>query len=411
MFMTLALEILLRDFNSNLDFIRKEQEEIIVSFSGGKDSTILLNLVRKFRKPEDKIKVKVYAENFYPEIAAFIQKQKKIGEELGENWVIKSTGWNLWRVWKEYGIFGHSKFIMRTILNIQSILDNENWKGWKYDKYKALEVYRGWLSTYGLEHIFNDIWEGNKRFRADFRGKNNSCCNLVKNSQTKHDKWELTGMRAEESGRGKIFCKDKDKKALNIMKNWTEDNEKEAMKELNIDICEIYKYLKRTGCMFCPFAGNKAFNWDKEKYYDKLSEENKKIVDEMEEVREYFKPRRDNTKLKKVYNKDMAGVLDKENIKNKINNNISFNYEWHKDLSQEEIDFAKKEKISPEFVKKPVKMNKPVKEVANKPYLVSSVAYVRHNDNRYYKTWYMPIVKYKLCKKEITKEEYLKNKK
>jgi len=61
--------------------------------------------------------------------------------------------------------------------------------------------------------------------------------------------------------------------------------------------------------------------------------------------------------------------------------------------------------------KKNIKINKPIKEVAKKPYLVSSVAYVRHNDNKYYKTWYMPVVKYKLCKKEITKEEYLKNKK
>jgi len=410
MSLSLELEILLRDFNSNLDFIRKEQGEIIVTYSGGKDSTILLNLIRKFRKPEDKIIVKVYAENFLPDIAIFIQKQKKIGEELGEIWEFISTGWNLWNVWKEYGVFGHSKFIMRMISGVNDILKNKNFVGRKYSREEALERYKKTFINYGLSHIYEDLISGRFKTKEDFSRKT-SCCALIKGSKDKNNKWFLTGMRAQENGRKKIYCKDKSKKRLNIIKNWTEDNEKEAMKEFSIEICGIYKYVSRTGCMFCPFSGQKMFNFCKERYYDKLSEENKKIVDEIEKAREYFKPRKDNTKLKKVYNKDMAEVLDKENIKNKINNNISFNYEWNKDLSQEEIDFAKKEKISPEEPKKEIKQNKPVKEVANKPYLVSSVAYVRHNDNKYYKTWYMPIVKYKLCKKEVSKEEYLKNKK
>jgi len=44
-----------------------------------------LNMVRIHKKPEDKVFVNVYAENFFPEIAQFIQKQRKYGESIGEN--------------------------------------------------------------------------------------------------------------------------------------------------------------------------------------------------------------------------------------------------------------------------------------------------------------------------------------
>jgi len=290
--MNFQLDILLRDFESNLDFIRKENNnEIIISFSGGKDSSILLNLVRKLKQKNDIVKVQVFSENFYPEIAAFIQKQMKLGKQLGEEWVFINSGWDLWKVWKTYGWFGNSKFIMRVIHNIQNILDDPNWKGWKYNKEESINANKKWLENFGLLHIFNDIIDG-KRFKSNFSGKGKSCCNLIKNSQSKHDKWILTGMRSEEKNRNKIVCKDNHKKSLNIMRNWTEKNEEEAMKEFNIEICEIYKYVKRTGCMFCPFSGEKNFQFTKNRYYDKLSDENKAILRDMEKARAYFKSRK-----------------------------------------------------------------------------------------------------------------------
>jgi len=290
--LSLQVEILLKDFQSNLEFLRKENNnEIIVSFSGGKDSTLLLNLVRKHKKETDKIIINVFSENFFPEIASFIQKQRKIGEELGEKWIFINNGWDLWDVWKEYGWFGNSKFIMRMISAVQHILDNENWCGTKYTREQSLENYKRTLSNFGLKHIYDDLISGKFRTREDFVGKT-SCCALIKNSKSRSNKWILTGMRAAEKNRSKIFCRDNYTRRLNILKNWTDENEKEIFKEWDIEICEIYKFLNRTGCMFCPFSGEKSFNFCKDRYYDKLSEENKAILADMEKARAYFKARK-----------------------------------------------------------------------------------------------------------------------
>jgi len=302
------LDILEGDFKANLEFMRKENNgEIHLGFSGGKDSTVLLNMVRIHKKPEDKVFVNVYAENFFPEIAAFIQKQRKIGEALGETWTIQATGWNIWKVWKEFGWFGNSKFVMRLIGGLKYCMRCKNGeqefkpRAYKNSKYAHLkktldnqiDIYHNTFKAFGLEHIFYDVVNGVRDF-PDWNNvrKKQSCCGLIKNSYVKSEKWILTGMRAQEKNRSKIFCKDKNKHRLNILKNWTELNEKQAMEKYGFEICEIYKYLNRTGCMFCAFAGKKSFQFCCDRYADKLTEEQKLILEDMKKAREYFTSRK-----------------------------------------------------------------------------------------------------------------------
>lgn len=46
----------------------------------------------------------------------------------------------------------------------------------------------------------------------------------------------------------------------NTMKKWTEADVLEYIKEHNIELPSIYKYLSRTGCMFCLFGAGKEKN-------------------------------------------------------------------------------------------------------------------------------------------------------
>jgi len=64
------------------------------------------------------------------------------------------------------------------------------------------------------------------------------------------------------------------------------------MEKYGFEICEIYKYLNRTGCMFCAFAGKKSFQFCCDRYADKLSEEQKLILEDMKKAREYFTSRK-----------------------------------------------------------------------------------------------------------------------
>jgi len=309
---TPELDILIADFKSNLEFVRqKNNGEIHISFSGGKDSTILLNMVRILKKQSDKIIVNVFAENFFSEIAAFIQKQKKYGESIGEVWKIQSTGWNLWKVWKTYGWFGHSKMIMRIIGGVIDALKAQKGEkefkptSYKSEKYKHLTpsienhlmICHNTLKTFGLEHIYYDlINEKIKLPNWTNRRYQQGCCMLIKGSMKPNKEWRLTGMRAAERNRKKIYCVDKTKHQVNIMKNWTDKNEQTAIRKYHIEICKIYKdkRIKRTGCVFCPFGGQAMFNLCCNRYENVLNEEQKEILNDMKKAREYFKPRYEN---------------------------------------------------------------------------------------------------------------------
>lgn len=88
------------------------------------------------------------------------------------------------------------------------------------------------------------------------------CCELYKENNGTGK--IITGIRAKESPRRKNrrfieFCfRNKHIIYINPILNWTESDIWEFIKKYNLKYCSLYNEgFKRTGCLFCPMAGNK----------------------------------------------------------------------------------------------------------------------------------------------------------
>jgi 3'-phosphoadenosine 5'-phosphosulfate sulfotransferase (PAPS reductase)/FAD synthetase len=214
--------------------------KVAVSFSGGKDSTVLLYLVRKIFPSVKGVFANTGLE--YPEIVKFAKKQKNIE-------FVKPLK-SYFQVVREYGWPLLSKNISRSIYRLQN---NPTQKQ--------------------IEAAFGDGGDRiPERFRwiidSDIR-LSDKCCYFMKEEPMdrfyrENNLSPIIGTMAAESKRRALAwasgggCNilegvNKKSKPLSI---WMERDIWEFIKKEKLEISEAYKWYNRTGCMYCGYGIN-----------------------------------------------------------------------------------------------------------------------------------------------------------
>ena len=225
------------------DWHTKHNGKVYISFSGGKDSTVLLNLVRKRYPNVPAVFVDTGLE--YPEIRDFVK--------TFDNVIWLKPKMTFPKVLEKYGYPILSKATARKIDDLKNSTSQKQidlrWNGDARGKMgKLSEKWR---------YLVNE----------DFK-VSNKCCDIMKKRPFKEYQKEtkrvpLTGTMTEESEHRKINylkngCNNFDSKRpiSNPLSVWLEKDIWEYIEENNLEYCDIYKSgeITRTGCMFCMFG-------------------------------------------------------------------------------------------------------------------------------------------------------------
>lgn len=246
-----------------------------LSFSGGKDSTVLLALIKMCEEvytiPQNAIPaifsntgielgvtvdfVKWVKENWYPNVVI-------IKPDVSFDWVMRNIGKPMKSKLKsQYLARWHNgnrnENVFRCLVEGKTTLGNETWK---------LKI-----SDRDM-HLLHD----------DFPIKpSDQCCNYLKKKPFKKYveengiKGQMTGMRAEEGGARQLninvrknkgltkICTAIDKKGFikkSPLIDWKETDIDQFVEKYNVPLSEAYTVHKfrRTGCMLCPFSKQMA---------------------------------------------------------------------------------------------------------------------------------------------------------
>lgn len=222
--------------------------QVFISFSGGKDSTVLLHIARRIQ-PNIKA-VFCNTRNEYPEIVNFVRKMK----ENGGNIDIIQPHLTPKEVIEQYGF---------------PMISKDKAKAIYYAKYHPESK----SAQQGLQ-LENDRTRIPLRYRYLIQENydvSNKCCDKLKKEplheyvlETKT--YPILGTLAAESkireyayikkgGCNTFNNRDKRKQKSTPLAIWTEEDIQEYIKRYNVEICDIYnKGLTRTGCAFCLFG-------------------------------------------------------------------------------------------------------------------------------------------------------------
>jgi len=230
-------------------FYQRLNGQVYVSFSGGKDSTVLLWLTRKLY-PDIKA-VFCNTGNEYPDIVRFVREMK----ERGENVEIIYPKIRPREVLANYGFPLVSKEISE---RIHAIKVNPN----SVKSQRALGLIK--TSFIGIvskkwQYLINEPFE-----------TSNLCCFKLKKEpfhkyQRKHKLAPILGIMASESNQRTTAYVNRGCNAFNInelhkstsmpLSIWLEQDIWDCIEKYNIPIADIYKKgAKRTGCMFCGYG-------------------------------------------------------------------------------------------------------------------------------------------------------------
>lgn len=226
--------------------------QVYISFSGGKDSTVLLDLARRIYPNIEAVFVDTGLE--YPEIRTFVKTFNNV------TWLKPKM--NFRQVIEQYGYPVISKRVSRQI----------------HDVKKHGENCWAWGCFNGRRKGFYNMEKWKPLIEAPFK-ISDQCCNVMKKNPAKEyrkktGKKAIFGTRADESQQRvatwlKQGCNafdNKDPKS-NPISFWTEQDILQYLKQFNIPYASIYGDIvenehgklmttgaSRTGCVFCMFG-------------------------------------------------------------------------------------------------------------------------------------------------------------
>ncbi len=257
------------------DWYNTYQGDVYISFSGGKDSTVLLHLVRSIYPNIEAVFCDTGLE--YPEIREFVKKQ--------ENVTIIRPDKTFLQVLSEYGYPVISKEIA---LTIEYARKGSQW---------ALDRLDG-------KHEYGNHKKYKYLLNAPFKISDKCCREMKKKPFKKYEKQSgkkpFVGTMASEGGQRlsaylRTGCNAFDSKRpiSQPLGFWTEKDIYEYIQRYNLEISSIYdKGYKRTGCMFCMFGCNTKEHKNK---FDLMAKTHPQIYDYcmnklgLKEIIEYIK--------------------------------------------------------------------------------------------------------------------------
>ena len=221
---------------------------VFVSFSGGKDSTVLLHLVRSMYPEVVGVFCNTGLE--YPEIVKFVKKSENI------RWVKPKKTFR--QVIKDYGYPVVSKMNALKIRRLQNEgPTNQN-------------VCRLYRTGYTSSGHYQRRWKLPKKWfyliDAPFK-ISERCCDVLKKSPmnrfaNRNKMYPYLGMMYGDSENRKLSFRtrscnlyDARHPTSNPLAFWTTENVWEYIKRYDVEYCEIYDMgTDRTGCVFCMFG-------------------------------------------------------------------------------------------------------------------------------------------------------------
>lgn len=224
-----------------MDWYGQFDGKVYVSFSGGKDSTVLLHIARSLY-PEI---VGVYANTGleFPEINKFVKKNENIitiKPKMSFKETLEKYGFPV--VSKE-----QSQYIMQYRTAKSEKTKDTRWNGNKWGRGKISEKWK---------YLVN----------ADFK-ITDKCCDIFKKNPFKKFEKEtglkpMIGTMAGESAHRAKYYLNGECNAFNAKRPiskplsfWSEGDIYKYIRDFNVEISEIYKMgYKRTGCMFCMYG-------------------------------------------------------------------------------------------------------------------------------------------------------------
>lgn len=265
------VDFYLIDLKSRFDKIKPDS--YYLSYSGGKDSHFLYWFIKEYLKRND---IKIVGINTY------MEHQEILKRIIKNSNIVLIPKLKPFEIKEKYGIPCFTKIQDEIIERYQKGLRSECIKkrvyGFRYIDSKGFER----ESSFSLNKRARDLLLNNKLHRIS-----NKCCKYLKKDVARKFEKEsglkaILGVRGTESLNRKSkykSCFTKDMKFTPIH-DLSDELLDKIYKKYNIEIPEVYKYIKRTGCMGCPYG---ARYHDTEKELELLNDNQRKFVCE------YFK--------------------------------------------------------------------------------------------------------------------------